>query len=110
MTVPICSYLFPLLQADGIMKGNGGTNYLDVYDKENTYHGSIKTPLSVFYRDAEKLIPGITLCSIIRTDKQIHERSQGIYYYLDGGEFDKAIKAEKSLAEAKRRLRTAMMD
>jgi hypothetical protein len=99
-----------LLHAGGIMKGNGGTNYLDVYDKDSTYHGSIKTPLSVFNTDIEKLIAGITLRSIIRTDRQIHERSQGIYYYLDGSEFDKAVKAEVGLAEAKRRLRVVMKD
>ena len=99
-----------LLQAGGIMKGNGGMNYLDVYDKENTYHGSIKTPLSVFKTDIEKLIPETLLRSIIRTDRQIHERSQGIYYYLDGSEFDKAIKSEVGLVEAKRYLRTAMKD
>ena len=99
-----------LLQTGGIMKGNGGTNYLDVYDKENNYHGSIKTPLSVFNTDIEKLIPGIPLRSIIRTDRQIHERSQGIYYYLDGSEFDKAISTEAGIAEAKRHLRKAMKD
>ncbi len=99
-----------LLQAGGIMKGNGGTNYLDVYDKENNYHGSIKTPLSVFNTDIEKLIPGIPLRSIIRTDRQIHERSQGIYYYLDGSEFDKAISSESGISEAKRHLRKAMKD
>jgi len=99
-----------LLQTGGIMKGNGGTNYLDVYDKENTYHGSIKTPLSVFNTDIEKLIPGISLRSIIRTDRQIHKRSHGIFYYLDGSDFDKAIKSEANLTEAKRCLRVAMND
>lgn len=99
-----------LLQAGGIMKGNGGTNYLDVYDKENAFHGSIKTPLSVFNTDIEKLIPGISLRSIIRTDRQVHESSRGIYCYLEGSEFDKAVKAEVGLKKAKQRLRAAMKD
>ncbi|MBN1393060.1 MAG: hypothetical protein JW947_09695 [Sedimentisphaerales bacterium] len=104
------SAVISLLQDGGIMKGNGGTNQLDVYDKENIYHGSIKTPLSVFKTDINKLIPEILLHSTIRTDRQIHERSQGIYYYLDGSEFDKAIRTEAGLAEAKRHLRTVMKD
>jgi hypothetical protein len=99
-----------LLQSGGIMKGNGGANYLDVYDKDNKYLGSIKTPLSVFKTDIKKLIPGVSLYSIVRTDKQIHESSQGIYYYMEGSEFDKAVRAEVGLKEAKQRLRAVMKD
>lgn len=99
-----------ILQRDGVMKGNGGANYLDVYDKDSNYQGSIKTSLSVFNTDIKKLIPGIPLRSIVRTDRQVHERSQGICYYLNGSEFDKAVQAEISLKEAKQRLRAAMKD
>lgn len=104
------SVTISLLQSGGIMKGNGGVNYLDVYDKDNKYRGSIKTPLSVFKTDIKKLIPGFSLYSIVRTDKQIHESSQGIYYYMEGSEFDKAVRAEVGLKEAKQRLRAVMKD
>ena len=99
-----------VLQRGGLMKGNGGANYLDVYDQDNIYHGSIKTPLSVFKTNIKQLIPGITLLSLVRADRQVHEKSQGIYYYLDGSEFAKAVKAETGLKEAKQRLRAAMKD
>ena len=99
-----------VLQSGGIMKGNGAANFLDVYDKDNTYQGSIKTPLSVFNTDIKKLIPGAPLRSIIRTDRQVHDRSQGICYYLEGGDLDKALKAEMGLKEAKQCLRAVMKD
>lgn len=97
-----------ILQSGGFMKGNGGVNYLDVYDNGNLYQGSIKTPLSVFKTNINKLIPGVFLHSIVRTDKQIHESSQGIYYYMVGSDLDKAVNTEDSLKKAKLKLREVM--
>lgn len=99
-----------LLQSGGFMKGNGGVNYLDVYDKDDAYQGSIKTPLSVFKTGLTKIVSGVSLRSITRTDRQLHPTSQGIYFYLDGSEFDAAVKTEAVLKEAKQRLRSVIKD
>jgi hypothetical protein len=100
----------PVLKAGGFMKGDGSANWLDLYTKEDMYVASVKTPRSVFKTELDLLFPGADLRSVIRTDRQVHDSSLGVYCYLSGSDFDKAVLAASGLTEAKRRLRRAMND
>jgi hypothetical protein len=104
------SQALPVLEVEGFMKGDGSANWLDLYSKEDVYVASVKTPRSVFNTKLDLLFPGADLRSVMRTDRQVHDSSLGLYCYLSGSDFHKAVVAESCLKEAKWRLRRVMND
>ncbi|MGE8078113.1 hypothetical protein [Peribacillus loiseleuriae] len=70
-----------VLNSNGFAKGNGNVNFLDFYDQNLNYVGSVKTPKSVFNSDLPSLL-GITVQTVRKKDKQIHDNSIGLYCFV----------------------------
>ena len=98
------------LREGGFAKGNGGANYFDIYSKNLTYLGSIKTKVSVFNTNIAQLFSGVSLSSSVKTDGLIHERSQGVYLAASESEIGMALAQERSLAERVKALKNALTD
>jgi hypothetical protein len=99
-----------ILKNGGLMKGNGGTNKFDVYDANDRYCGSVPTKVSVFKEDLTRWVPSEKVNTVVRTDRQLHNTSQGIYCFLDGSSFAQLLLLESKLSEFKLKLKEAMKD
>lgn len=100
-----------VLKNDGVMKGFE-YYYFDIFDGENNYAGSLKALKGgIFSTNGNDLFgsPGL-LMGTIRTDRLVHARSRGVYWFFLGSKLAKAIQCESELKENKRRLQVAMTD
>jgi len=66
-----------VLEAGGFLKGRGGATFLDIYDNSDRYCRSLKTSASVFMEDLPARLGRPDVISVVRTDVQLHARSQG---------------------------------
>lgn len=98
------------LREGGFAKGNGGANYFDIYRKDFTYLGSIKTKASVFNSNVAQLFSEVPVISSVKTDGLIHERSQGIYVAANESEIGMALAHERNLTERVKALKNALTD
>jgi hypothetical protein len=97
-----------ILAGGGFMKGNGGVNYFDLYDNHDQYCGSLKTRFSVFHEDLTSRLSRGDVLAVVRTDRQLHPTSQGVYAFLEGSLFAKSLTDDNRLKMAKMRLKISM--
>ena len=98
------------LRQGGFMKGNGGVNYFDVYTRDLSYVGSLKTRLSVFKTPIEELLPTVEFVAFTKTDRVIHETSQGVYCAAIASDIASALRSERELPHALAKLKQALAD
>lgn len=98
------------LRESGFAKGNGGANYFDIYRKDLTYLGSIKTKASVFNTNVVQLFSEVSVISLVKTDGLVHDRSQGVYVAASESEIGIAMTHERNLAERVKALKNALTD
>lgn len=98
------------LREGGFAKGNGGSNYFDIYRKDLAYVGSVKTKASVFQTTAEKLFSELEITSSVKTDGLVHETSLGIYAAASDSEIGIALAEDRHLAERMKALKSTLMD
>lgn len=98
------------LREGGFAKGNGGVNYFDIYRKDLTYFGSIKTNASVFKTNVVQLFDEVSVISSVKTDGLIHERSQGVYVAAKESDIGVAMADERNLGDRVKALKNALTD
>lgn len=94
------------LLKSGVIKSNGDSKYLDVYDNYSQYIGSIKLNNSVFKDELSDIIPDIDMRKIVKYYKGM----PSVYYYLVGSNMDKNMEEESRLSEYKQKLKVTLKD
>lgn len=95
-----------VLSQNGILKGMGETNTLDLFDKNIQYIGSFKLSASIFTEELSDQITDLQLKKIVRPFKGI----MSVYYYLSESNFDKLLVEESRLQEYKQKLKVNLRD
>ena|SRR3990172_11079454 len=97
-----------ILANGGFLKGNGGANYFDLYDNTDQYCGSLKTRFSVFHENLSSRLSRGDIIVVVRTDRQLHPTSQGIYAFLEDSLLAESLTEDDRLKMARMRLKTSI--
>jgi hypothetical protein len=95
-----------ILLDDGYAKGIGETNKLDIYDKNNSYVGSITLNGSIFKDDLKNYVTELDIKKYVKS----FNRMQGVYYFLTNSYFDCLLTEESKLNEYKQKLKVDLKD
>jgi hypothetical protein len=96
---------YKIFKDDGFGKGNGGANYLDVYEKNNIYAGSIKLQSNIFENELEKSFYNIPIKTIERVDNLLYKGSTSYYYFMEKSTFNNLLQEEQKMDEYKEKLK-----
>lgn len=95
-----------VLLNNGILKANGETNKLDLYDENVQYVGSYKLNSSVFKEEMASHLSDISLKKMVKPFKGI----MSVYYYLADSQFNNLLEEESKLQEYKQKLKINLKD
>jgi hypothetical protein len=96
---------YKIFKDNGFGKGNGGANFLDVYDKDNIYAGSFKLQSNIFENELEKAFYNIPIKTIEKVDNLLYKGSTSYYYFLVNSTLDKLVQEEQKMDEYKEKLK-----
>jgi len=95
-----------ILLKNGILKANGETNKLDLYDENLNYAGSYKLKSSVFKEELSNLLTDIPIKKMVKPFKGV----MSVYYYLSTSRFNNLLEEESRLQEYKQKLKINLKD
>jgi len=99
-----------ILGDHGFIKGPEDNRYLDVYDRFNSYQGSIKIDRTALYVNVKAILSNETIKYVIRPNGTTGRRRKAIYCYSAGSAFDDAVSRELPFKDLKEKLTKALND
>lgn len=96
---------YKFFKENGFGKGNGSANYLDIYDKDSVYVGSVKLQSNIFENELENSFYKFPIKTLERVDNLLYNNSTSLYYFFENSSFDKLLQEEAKMDDYKERLR-----
>jgi hypothetical protein len=96
---------YKILKDGGFGKGNGSENYLNVFDKNNIYVGSVKLKSSIYEDELKVSFYNLPIKRLERVDHLLYKGSASFYYFMENSPFNQLLQEESMMDKYKEMLK-----